>query len=199
MTIDYKTALGLLAAVISIVGYIPYFRDMLADKTKPHAFTWLIWGILNAIAFAGQLHGKGGPGMWAVGITAAALFVIFVFALFKGEKHLKPFDWLCLGGAGVALLLWLATSDPLGSIVLITIIDAFGFLPTVRKAYAKPFQETLVTYQVNTVKYVLIVLALQHYSLITTLFPLAVGVMNGMFALMLISRRQYAYARKRIV
>lgn len=190
MLFEFKTVVGLITVVVSIIGYIPYFHDMLAGKTKPHAFTWLIWGILNAIAFAGQLHGKGGPGVWAVGVTATALFVIFIVALRKGEKQIKFFDWFCLASAAVALLLWLITDDPLGSVVLITIIDALGFLPTVRKVLTKPFQETLSTYQINVLKYALIVLALRNYSLVTTLFPLAIGIMNALFVLLIINRRR---------
>jgi len=186
---EYKTVLGIIAVVISIFGYVPYFRDILSGKTKPHAFSWLVWGVLNAIAFAGQIHGKGGAGTWAVGLTAVALCAIFILALIKGEKNIKPFDWLCLSGAGIALVLWFLTSQPLPSIILITVVDAFGFLPTIRKAYAKPRQETLITYEINTVKYLLVVLALQNYSLVTTLFPLAVATMNALFVGMLILRR----------
>lgn len=190
MTLDYKAVLGVIAVVISIFGYVPYFRDIISGKTKPHAFSWLVWGVLNAIAFAGQVHGKGGAGVWAVGLTAVVLFAIFILSLIKGEKNIKPFDWLCLAGAGVSLLLWAVTKEPLGSIILITVVDAFGFLPTVRKAYNKPHQETLITYEINTLKYLLVVLALQNYTLITTLFPLAVAIMNALFVGMLIIRRR---------
>jgi hypothetical protein len=190
MLSDYKTAIGIIAVVISIIGYIPYFRDIIANKTKPHAFSWLVWGVLNAIAFAGQIHGNGGAGTWAVGLTAVALFAIFTLSIFKGEKNIKLFDWVCLGGAAVALLLWVVTDQLLLSIVLITVIDLLGFLPTVRKAYLKPYQETLVTYEINTLKYFLVVLALQNYSLLTTLFPLAVAIMNGLFVILLIVRRK---------
>lgn len=190
MALEYKAVLGAVAIVVSILGYIPYFRDIRSGKTKPHAFSWLVWGVLNAIAFAGQIHGKGGAGGWAVGLTAVALFAIFALALGKGEKNIKPFDWLCLGGAVLALVLWVITSRPLTSIILITVVDAFGFLPTVRKAYTKPLQETLTTYEINTVKYLLVVLALQNYTLLTTLFPLAVAIMNGLFVVMLLFRRR---------
>lgn len=185
-----KETVGLIAVLISIIGYIPYFRDIFSGKTKPHAFSWLVWGVLNGIAFAGQIAGKGGPGAWAVGLTAVALCAIFVLSLLKGERDIKRFDWLCLGGAAVSLALWFATSGPLLAIILITIVDAFGFLPTIRKAYNKPHQETLITYEINTIKYFLVVLALQNYTLVTTLFPLAVALMNAAFVGMLILRRR---------
>jgi len=187
---DVKSVIGLIAIVISIIGYVPYFRDIFSGKTKPHAFSWLVWGVLNGIAFIGQLHARGGPGAWAVGVTATALCTIFALALVRGERDIRRFDWLYLGGAAAALCLWGLTEKPVLAIILITIVDLFGFLPTVRKAYAKPHQETLSTYQINTLKYLLVVIALQHYTLTTTLFPAAVALMNGAFVAMLVVRRQ---------
>ena len=187
---DIKTAIGITAVIIAIVGYVPYFRDLLAGKTKPHAFSWLIWGVLNAVAFAGAVHDKGGAGAWSVGLTAVALFTIFGIALKKGEKDIKPFDWACLIGSGLSLVLWAITSEPLTAIILITVIDALGFLPTVRKSWRKPHQETLSTFALNTLKYLLVVLALESYTWVTTLFPLSLVVMNGLFVLMLVMRRR---------
>lgn len=190
MEFDYKAALGTIAIIITLVSYVPYFRNLLSGKTKPHAFSWLVWGVLNAIAFAGQIHDKGGPGAWSVGLSAVVMFVIFGISLQRGEKDIRPFDWLCLGGAAWSLVPWLLTNDPLLSVILITVIDAFGFLPTVRKSFNKPHQETLITFVLSTVKYLLVVLALQNYTLVTVLFPFAVFVMNALFVVMLLIRRR---------
>ena len=188
--IETKTILSITAVAIAIVSYVPYFRDIFCNKTKPHAFTWLVWSVLNGIAFAGQVADGGGVGAAAVGLTAVALFSIFVLALFKGEKDIKVFDWLCLSGAFVALLLWPLTNSPLTTVVLITVIDVFGFLPTVRKSYNKPFQETLPTYALSILKYGLVVVALESYSLVTVLFPASLVILNALFVVMLVVRRR---------
>lgn len=194
MIFDFKSALGVVAVIVAIVSYVPYFRNIFAGKTKPHAFSWLIWGLLNGIAFAGQVHDKGGAGSWSVGLTAAALFAIFLLALKNGEKDIRPFDWFCLIGAAASLVLWAVTSDPLLSIILITVIDALGFLPTVRKSYLKPYQETLVTFALSTFKYLLVVLALERYTWVTTLFPVSLVIMNGLFVVMVLIRRRQVVA-----
>lgn len=186
---DYKTILGGIAVLIAFVSYVPYFRDIFADKTKPHAFTWLIWASLNAIAFAGQVHDKGGAGAWATGFTACALFSIFLIALIKGDKDIKKFDWACLLGAALALVFWFVADGPLLSVMLITVIDVLGFFPTVRKSYLRPHEETLVTYSLSTVKYLLSVAALQNYTVVTALFPVTLVVVHVLFVGMLIIRR----------
>jgi len=83
-----KTALGIIATVMAFVSYIPYIRNMLSGKTKPHAFSWLVWGTLTAIAFVGQVSKGAGPGAWVTGFTACVSFFIFVTALRTGEKDI---------------------------------------------------------------------------------------------------------------
>lgn len=182
--------LGTFAIVVALIGYVPYFKDILANKTKPHAFSWLVWGILTAIAFVGQIVGNGGPGSWVTGFTAIVCFIIFGFGLAKGKKNIVFVDWLSLIACGLALLLWFATKGPLLSVVLITLIDAIAFLPTFRKSFNKPMEETASTYTLSSIKFVLSILALKQTSVITALYPLSLVFMNGIFVLMLIVRRK---------
>lgn len=194
MSPEIKTLLGAIAIGIAIISYVPYFRNIFAGKTKPHSFTWLVWAVLNGIAFAGQIQGNAGAGAWAVGFTTLATFSIFVLALKMGEKDIRRFDWICLVSAFLSLIPWIITNDPLVSVILITIIDVFGFLPTVRKSIAKPHQETVTTFALSTVKYGLVVAALQEYSVITLLFPLSIAILNGLFVVLLLIRRKQVAA-----
>jgi hypothetical protein len=183
-------ALGVLAIIIGLTGYVPYFRNIFLGKTKPHAFSWLVWGVLTGIAFFGQLAGKGGAGSWVTGATALVCIAIFLLALDRGEKDFPKSDWLCLIGAGVALLFWALTNSSLIAIILITIIDFIGFLPTFRKSYYKPFDETVFTYVLSGLKFIVGILALQKYSIVTILYPASLVLTNGLFVCLAMIRRQ---------
>jgi hypothetical protein len=185
-----KTALGILATVMAFVSYIPYIRNMLSGKTKPHAFSWLVWGMLTAIAFVGQVSEGAGPGAWVTGFTACVSFFIFVTALRTGEKDIAKSDWLSLVGAGIAMLLWWATSDPLIAVILITVIDALGFFPTFRKSYHKPYEETAITFAISGLKFVVAIIALENLTPTTWLYPASLVLMNGIFVVMLLIRRK---------
>jgi hypothetical protein len=187
---DYKSLLGILAVLVAFIGYVPYFRDIFANKTVPHAFSWLVWGIVTGIAFFGQIVGDAGPGTWVTGITALVCFVIFVFGVIKGRRNITFLDWLSLFGAGLAILLWLITKSPLLSVILITLIDALAFFPTFRKSYFKPNEETASTYALSGLKFLLSVFALTHFSVITAMYPLSIVLMNVLFVGMLIVRRK---------
>lgn len=80
---DFKVTVALVSIAMTIFGYFFYFRDIFAHKTKPHAFSWLVWAVLTGIAFFGQLSGDAGPGAWVTATTAVISFVIFALALVK--------------------------------------------------------------------------------------------------------------------
>jgi len=185
----YRDILGIAATVIALISYVPYFRDIFARKTKPHAFTWLIWGVLTVIAFVGQLYGHAGPGAWVTGFTAFVCLAIAAIAAMNGERNIVQLDWIALAGAGVALLIWYLTRGPLLSVILITVIDNLGFVPTLRKSYHRPFEETLSTFVLSGIKWMLGIFALDHLSVTTALFPLSIVVASWLFVVMLLVRR----------
>lgn len=187
---DIKIVIAVISIVMTIAGYFYYFRDIFAGKTKPHAFSWLVWGLLTAIAFAGQVAGNGGAGAWVTLVTAVISLIIFFLALTKGEKEITRFDWYNLSGAGFALVLWVLTDNLLYSVILITVIDFLGFLPTIRKSIKKPYEETLIHYFFAGTKFLLAIIALENYSLITWLYPASLVFANLGFAVMLIVRRK---------
>jgi hypothetical protein len=173
-----------------LVGYSFYFRDIFAGRTKPHIFSWLVWGILTAIAFAAQLHASGGPGSYVTGGTALISFVIVGLALRRGEKNITTADKLNLGGAVLAGLLWPFTHSPVLSVLLISLIDFLGFLPTIRKSYVKPYEETLIHYVLAGLKFVLAIIALDTYSIVTWFYPASLIAANLFFVGMLVVRRR---------
>ena len=186
----YRDILGIAATVLALISYVPYFRDIIARKTRPHAFTWLIWGALTAIAFVGQIVGHAGPGAWVTGFTALVCLVIAGIAAFDGERNITRLDWLALAGAGIALIAWFLTRGPLLSVILITIIDNLGFVPTLRKSYERPYEETMSTYAMSGFKWLLGIAALERFTVITALFPLAIVLASWLFVVMLLVRRR---------
>ena len=187
---EYKILLGALATVIALGSYVPYIRDIVRGRTKPHAFSWFVWALLTGIGFVAQVVEGGGAGAWVTGVSAVVDVVIVVLALKKGQKNFHAFDWIALAGALLALALWRATRDPTGSVILISISDAVGFLPTFRTGYARPNEETALLFVLSAVKYVIGIVALEHFSIATWFYPASLVVMNGLFVSMLFARRR---------
>jgi len=184
-----KDMFGLLSLVLSVVSYVPYARSIFVANTKPHAFTWLVWGAVMAIAFVAQLLDKAGAGSWATGLSAAFCLGIGVVALFRGEKHITRGDWIALVITLLAIPLWVVTSDPLWSVLLVTGIDAVAYYPTFRKSYAKPDEGLAFKYVLTVIRYLFSLLALEHYTVVTSVYQLVSIVMEMAIVVMLLWRR----------
>lgn len=187
---EYKYILGILATIVAFVSYIPYFRNIFRGKTKPHAFSWLVWMILAAMTFFAQISQGAGAGAWVTGFTALICLGVFLLALKRGEKKIVLFDWFCLASAILILIFYILTNDPLLSIVLIIAVDTLGFVPTVRKSYLRPYEETLSLYAVNCIKFTLSLAALENFTVVTALYPATWLAMNILFSAMLVIRRK---------
>ncbi|MCC6954484.1 MAG: hypothetical protein IT290_10225 [Deltaproteobacteria bacterium] len=195
---DTKVALGVTAVVIGLASYVPYLQNIINGRARPHAFSWLVWGLLTVVSFAGQVVKGAGAGSRVTGVTAILCFVIFGFSLARGEKSITRGDCVSLSFALLAIPLWVVTNEPLLAIILVTVIDAVGFYPTVRKSWTKPWEETALTYFGSSVKFFLAILALEQYSVTTVLYPLYLVVSNLMFVALVLWRRQIEPVSSRV-
>ncbi len=188
--LTHKEWLGLLAVILGFCSYIPYIITIHKGQTKPHAFSWLIWGILMLIGYAAQVYDGGGAGSWITGISG--LISLYIAALaWKVRKHdtVTKSDWITMALTLSAIPLWLVTDSPLWSVILISIIDSAGYYPTFRKAYKLPQEEYTPSYNIGAAKHLISIAALEHYSLITALYPAVLAMMNIVFVLWVYWRR----------
>lgn len=189
---EIKSVIGIIAVGLVFIGYIPYLRDLWKGKTVPHVYSWFLWGFVTTIAFALQVSDRAGVGAF-VTLAAASMCAVVIalsFAKQKGKMDITMLDTFFLLLAFVSLGFWLIAKQPVISAVLATTTDLLGFAPTIRKSWHKPFSETLSLYSLNTFRFGLAAISLQHYSLITALYPISWCIANGLFACMLIYRRK---------
>jgi hypothetical protein len=187
-----KDIIGVIAVILTFLGYIPYLRDTIKGKTKPHIYTWFIWGFVTAIAFCLQLGAKAGAGAYVTLAAAIVCFVIFLLGLKqpKAERNITPVDSIFLVASFLALGLWLIAKQPVVSVILLSTIDMLGFVPTIRKSWNRPQEETLSSYATNTFRFGLAILALSHYTIVTSLYPITWIFANGIFSAYIIVRRR---------
>lgn len=194
MDFTQSEIIGGLAFLIGLYGMVDYIVSILKKKTRPHLFTWVVWTLLCTIGYLAQLHDKAGPGSWALAITALSTFVIALLCLKYGEKSFTLGDKISLAASLTAIIPWLLMKDPLGSVILISIIDVVAFYPTVRKSWMKPHEEKLAAYNLANLKFLISFMAMNTISLNTMLYPSVIVVTNTAFVVMcLIRRRQLSF------
>lgn len=188
MTPEIITAL---ASLLGVYAFYPYIRDILRGKTRPHVFSWLIWGVLMAIALCAQVAEGAGKAAIVTGIFVVANLIVIILSLRHGEKNITRSDKAMLAVALLAIPLWLATDDPVWSVVLISAIDVVAFVPTFRKSWGKPGEETLQTYILCGSSFALSLFVLESVNISTVLYPATLMATNAAFVAMVFWRRRY--------
>jgi len=187
----HKGLLSTAGIVLTFVIFVPYIRSILQGRTKPHVFSWFIWALGTFVVFLAQLAGGGGLGAWPIGVSGVITGYVAVLAYSKRtDRSITKSDWIFLIVALAALPCWFFTSNPLWAVVILTGVDLAGFGPTFRSAYVRPHQERTGFYFLAALRNVIVILALEHYSLTTALFPAAVGVACLIFVGMVFYRRR---------
>jgi hypothetical protein len=186
----YKIFLGYLAVAIEILSYFFYFWGIAKGKTKPHAFTWLVWGVLNIIAFAAVLVAAGGAGAWILGVNALACLTISGIGFYQRHVGYDIFDWIALAGALVGVYLWWLTSNPLYAVILVCLSDGVGSVPLFRKACRAPFEENVPAFAIGMLYYPIAIVALESLTLTTWLYPAFVILLDGTLVGLILLRRK---------
>ena len=182
---------GLAAVVLTVVAYVPYIGAIRAKAVKPHFFSWLIWSLTTVIVFFAQMAAEGGAGAWSTGMSAAiTLYVAWLALVLRSDFSNTTADWCFLIAAMLSLPVWFFTYDPLWSVVILTVVDAFGFGPTLRKAWHKPQEESMQFYLLFGARSLLSVAALESRTLTTVLFPVAMVVACVLVSVLLWWRRR---------
>ncbi len=187
-----KELVGVIAVALTFVGYVPYVRDTIRGKTRPHIYSWFLWGFITAIAFGVQVSGHAGPGSLVTIAAALVCFIIAGLGLRAGKKDIAKTDTIFFVAGLAAIGIWLVAKQPVFSVILLSAIDMLGFIPTIRKSWHHPYSETQFTYELNTFRFALALLALDRYTIVTALYPVTWISANGLFSVLLIVRRKNA-------
>lgn len=188
--LPFGLALTLIANVLAVFSAVWYLRGVFQGRTVPHLFSWLVWSLINCIGFAAQLSGGAGIASWVLGFSTLFTLTVTVTAIFRGEKKITRSDQISLAGALLSIALWAVTQNPLWSVILISVIDCFGFYPTFRKSWQRPFDEPLFVYFISAVRFFMAIAALEVISVTTALFPATIAVANLAFVVMAAWRRR---------
>lgn len=185
-----KETIAIIASLIAVAGNLPYLRDIIRKKVEPHPYTWLVWTLVSAITFFGQL--SKGAGIGALPTAAAEIFtvIIFFFSLQYGFKHITKKDTYFLAAALFGLVPWILTKDPTISVIIAVGIDLIAFVPTLRKIARHPKTETPTLYRMNVLRHILTLFSLGAYNIATMLHSVSMIITNSLMTYLITRKRK---------
>ncbi len=190
MEFDYKVILWILTIIIGIYAYYPYIRDILKWKTKPHLFSWIIFLIMDTIAFLIQIGDNAWPWAWGTLVTGLMWLSVVFLAMKRGEKNITKSDTIAFIFALICIALYIFVEDPIYSLYFVLLISALALYPTARKSYHKPNEETLSNYSLAALRSGISIIATVNISLLTIGLPAFIILINSIFITMVMIRRK---------
>lgn len=89
-----KLLLSGLAIGLTLAAFIPYILSIVRGHTRPHVFSWVIWGITTCVVFAAQLNAGGGRGAIPIGVSGGITLLIALLAFYKrADINITRSDW----------------------------------------------------------------------------------------------------------
>ena len=185
-----KEIIGIIAVVLTFIAYIPYYRDILKGKTRPHIYSWSLWGFLTILLVALQIKGGAGAATWVTAAAGLLCIGVVFLSLKNGKKDITRSDTIVAILGFLAIIFWLVIHQPLISITLVILADMLAFIPTIRKSYYHPYTETLSLYVTNALRFGLALLAVEQYTYLSTSWIIMWIIGNTLLSVLLIVRRR---------
>lgn len=186
----FAKTLLLLSVGSNITATVIYLFAIFKNKVKPHSFTFLIWSLILGINFLAQIFVGVGLSSILLATNFLSCIVIFLACIRKGYAEYDDKDIACLALGVVAIILWLITKNPLFSVALSCLIDLFAFIPSFRKSFFRPTEDSALTYYVSGLEYVFSFPSYQVFSVIGLMFPVWITLIDFCYATFILIRKK---------
>jgi len=191
---DLAPLLGVLAGVLGAGDTVPYVRDILAGRTRPYRWTWLIWAVLAIVVCASQRADGASWSLVMAAVQAVLTSVIFALAIRRGEGALGAVERVMLALAAGGVVGWLVAGEPVVATACVVAADLIGAAMMLPKTYRDPESETLATFALASVAGAFAAGAVGRLDASLLLYPVYFCVANAAIALLIVSRRGQARA-----
>jgi len=184
--VHLKQILSIAAGVVFVAGFVPYIRAIVRKQAQPSKATWMIWAILDVVAFAGMLVKHTLNSQMTAALVCAS--TVAVLALKYGKPGWSRLDKLCLGGAVLGVALWEIFHDPVLGIVTSLIVLFLGGIPTFVSAWHDPGKEDRTAWTILWVSCILAVIAIPAFTLADAAQPITFLMIETVMVFILYTR-----------
>ena len=147
-----KENIGLFAGLLSASAYVFYIISIFNGKTKPSRSTWWILTIVGVLIFTSSYSIGARENMWIqLTYMIGPLFIAFLSLnpKYGYGSQLSLTDKTCLVGACLCAILWILFDAPFVAFLGSIVVDFVGLVPTIKKAYVDPHEESLFAWTIE--------------------------------------------------
>lgn len=164
MELDYKSTLGVISVVIVLANHFYYLTLTCLKRIRPHAFTLIVYFIVT-VSVALGMYGEGDTAAGLrMGIPAPLYIIMLLITVRRGIEYIKPIDAVMLGLSLLVMPVWWLTESPRAAILFLALVEGFGIIPGLRKAYALPWEDSFLSPLISAIAMLLAFLAVKDPS-----------------------------------
>ena len=166
---------------------------MFKSNTTPNRAGWFILVIAGIILAASYYETGARDTIWVpLGYILGPL-IVSILAIKRGEGGFSAFDKKCLSATATSVLFWWLFSSPTIAFIINLIIDWFGILPTIKKAYERPMSESKLAWSFFFLSTIVNFFAVENWSLDhwqIIIYPISMFIGTGSIALLVLFKKQ---------
>ena len=176
-----------LSGLTIAISYIPFIRGTIQGRVVPNRASWIVWFVQDVLIASSAIMAGVGPAavmpvIWGLGAT-----MMLILSLTKGTRGaFTGLEKACLVLSGLGILLWATTGAPRLTLVASVSALCIGGVPTVVKAWVKPWTETMSGWLLMILGTVFSSLAIQRWTFDSGFLPVVIGLFQLSIALPLV-------------
>ena len=180
-----------LSAVLSgltiAIAFIPFIRGTIQGSVVPNRASWIVWFVQDVLIASSAIMAGVGPAavmpvIWTMGAT-----IMLFLSLTKGTRGaFTGLEKACLVLSGLGILLWATTGAPRFTLVASVSAICIGGVPTLVKAWVKPWTETMSGWLLMILGTVFSSLAIERWTFDSGFLPVVIGLFQLSVALPLV-------------
>lgn len=188
--IDNTVIFGVTAGLLNAGASFFYVRDIYQGRNHPQRAGFLIFFTLNLIFITSQF--AEGARLSILALTAWTIGQILVLPKLRsaGVGGFETKDRISISVAGVGLVLWAITSEPLTALIASLIVDIPAVFLTLEKTYRLPWSETLIAWISGIITSFLSLLAVGSLQFELLIIPTYLTVVTVTATTLIVTRRR---------
>ncbi|KND50898.1 MAG: hypothetical protein AB202_00635 [Parcubacteria bacterium C7867-007] len=169
------------AAALAIIIYLPTSIQVWQGKMKLNLATFLLWGVLDAIA-ALSIYVKGGN--WALPAAYVAGVLLVIVAMLRARTFTwTRFETITTFMVAISIGVWMISGPVMATVVSTTAMVLAG-IPQVKDAWQKPWEATVWVWFAYFVVNVMSTVAGKDWSISERFYPAACSVLTAIMVVL---------------
>ncbi|MBV8802032.1 MAG: hypothetical protein JO131_03530 [Gammaproteobacteria bacterium] len=182
---NFAETAGIIAGILSLVGYIPYVFEAVKGVTRPNQATWIIWTLVGGLLAFSYLAEQGLSSSWLPLGYFVGPFIVACLTFYYGYAGWNKLDIICLVAALLSVIPWFFSKNSSYTLLINIFIDATGAIPTLIKTYHEPETEDFTAWLIFFIANTIQLFAVTRWN-IASLYPIYLFLLAGSLVIFII-------------